>query len=71
MSTATALAADIGGTNARFAVAEIGAGGVRFPFQRTYPTKSFPDFEPALEAFLREARGARAIGGEPPPAGIW
>jgi glucokinase len=70
MPSATALAADIGGTNARFAVAEIGAGGVRLAFQRTYPTKSFPDFEPALDAFLREARDARAIGGEPLPAGI-
>jgi len=70
MSPATALAADIGGTNARFAVAEIGSDGVRLAFQRTYPTKSFPDFEPALQAFLREARGAHAIGGEPPPAGI-
>ena len=65
-----ALAADIGGTNARFAVAETGAGGVRLLFQRTYPTKSFPDFEPALQTFLREARGAGAIGTEPPPAAI-
>jgi glucokinase len=70
MSPATALAADIGGTNARFAVAQIDAGAVRLAFQRTYPTKSFPDFEPALEAFLREARSAGAIDGDPPPAGI-
>jgi glucokinase len=65
-----ALAADIGGTNARFAVAEIGSGGMRLAFQRTYPTSSFPDFEPALEAFLREARDAGAIGSELPRAAI-
>jgi glucokinase len=65
-----ALAADIGGTNARFAVADIVSGGVHLAFQRTYPTRSFPDFEPALEAFLREARAAGVIGGEPPSAAI-
>jgi glucokinase len=68
--TRRALAADIGGTNARFAVAEIRSGGVQLRFQRTYPTQSFPDFEPALEAFLREARAAGAIGAEPPPAAV-
>jgi glucokinase len=65
-----ALAADIGGTNARFALADVGAGGVRFAFQRTYPTRSFPDFEPALQAFLREARGAGVLGAQVPPAAI-
>jgi glucokinase len=69
-SSPSALAADIGGTNARFAIAESHAGSVRLVFQRTYPTASFPDFEPALEAFVREARDAGAIGGELPPAGI-
>jgi glucokinase len=67
---ARALAADIGGTNARFALAEIASGGVRLAFQRSYPTTSFPDFEPALEAFLREARAAGALGRELPPAAI-
>ncbi|HEX7054276.1 MAG TPA: glucokinase [Burkholderiales bacterium] len=68
--TQRALAADIGGTNARFAVAEKAAREVRLVFQRTYPTASFPDFEPALAAFLQEARAAGAIGGEPPPAAV-
>lgn len=65
-----ALAADIGGTNARFAIAESHDAGVRLVFQRTFPTASFPDFEPALEAFVLEARQAGAIGGEMPPACI-
>lgn len=64
------LAADIGGTNARFAVAEIASGDARLLFQRTYPTASFPDFEPALERFLREAREAAAIGRSTPRAAI-
>jgi glucokinase len=68
--TDLALAADIGGTNARFAVAESREAGARLVFQRTYPTASFPDFEPALEAFVREARAAGAIGRELPPACI-
>ena len=64
------LAADIGGTNARFAIAEGASGALRLVFQRTYPTKSFPDFEPALAAFLDEARGAGAVGAAPPRAAI-
>jgi glucokinase len=65
-----ALAADIGGTNARFAVAEYDAGSVRLIFDRTYPTRGFPDFEPALEAFVGQARHAGALGRELPPACI-
>jgi glucokinase len=65
-----ALAADIGGTNARFAIAETHDAGVRLIFQRTYPTSSFPDFEPALEAFVGEAREAGTLGRELPPACI-
>jgi glucokinase len=49
------LAADIGATNARFAIAESDA---RIVFAHTYPTASFPDFEPALEEFLRDARAS-------------
>lgn len=52
------LAADIGATNARFAIVESGAGIV---FEKTYPTASFPDFEPALAAFLHDARGETAL----------
>lgn len=64
------LAADIGGTNARFAVADFSSGDARLVFQRTYPTKSFPDFEPAVAAFLSEARGAGALGPAPPRTAI-
>lgn len=70
MSARMALAADIGGTNARFAVADFAAGNAHLVFQRTYPTKSFPDFAPALVAFMGEARGAQVIGRDPPPAAI-
>lgn len=57
------LAADIGATNARFAIVEGGAGDARIIFERIYPTASFPDFEPALHAFLEEARSAHAATG--------
>lgn len=62
------LAADIGATNARFALVERPAAEARIVFERTYPTAGFPDFEPALATFLREAgsrpaRGAIAIAG--------
>jgi len=53
------LAADIGATNARFALVDSSAGETRVVFERTYPTASFPDFEPALEAFLDETRGEK------------
>jgi len=55
------LAADIGGTNARFALVE-GApqAAPRFAFKRVYATADFPGFEPALRAFLAEARSAGA-----------
>lgn len=55
----TVLAADIGATNARFALVERTTRAVRIVFERTYPTASFPDFEPTAAAFLDEARGGR------------
>jgi glucokinase len=55
------LAADIGGTNARFALVDSPAGDARIVFERTYPTASFPDFEPALEAFLGEIQGEKVL----------
>lgn len=58
MSTASnpiVLASDIGATNARFALVENPLGEARVVFQRIYPTASFPDFEPAIQTFLREA----------------
>jgi glucokinase len=51
------LAADIGGTNARFAVVD---GDSRIVFERIYATASFPSFEPALTAFLREMQAESA-----------
>jgi glucokinase len=59
------LAADIGGTNARFALVE---AGPRVVFRRTYRTADFPAFEAALRRFLEEAgtrpaRGTIAFAG--------
>jgi glucokinase len=53
------LAADIGATNARFALVDNPSSDARIVFERTYPTASFPDFEPALEAFLDETQGKK------------
>ena len=55
------LAADLGGTNARFAIVEAAADRLRVAFERTYPTTSFAGFEPALEAFLQEAQAVLAL----------
>lgn len=55
------LAADVGGTNARFALAERAEGAVRLIAQRTYPSAQFASFEPALRAFLAETRGAANV----------
>ncbi len=52
------LAADIGATNARFALVDIALPGARIAFERIYPTAGYPDFEPALRAFLQEAQAA-------------
>jgi glucokinase len=53
------LAADIGATNARFALVDGAPDEPRIAFERTYPTASFPDFEPALQAFLDETQGEK------------
>lgn len=58
------LAADVGGTNARFALAENAGTAPRLVFKRAYPTENFPAFEPALHAFLSDAQAA----GLPAPA---
>jgi glucokinase len=57
------LAADIGGTNARFALAEVSQSGVQFLFEHIYATADFPAFEPALDRFLADA--CAACGGSP------
>jgi glucokinase len=55
------LAADVGGTNARFAIAERDGDGVRLVTQRTYESARFPSFEPALRTFLAEAGTAANV----------
>lgn len=54
------LAADIGATHARFAFVDLDAGAARIALERDYATASYPGFRPALDEFLREARGAPA-----------
>jgi glucokinase len=55
------LAADVGGTNARFAIAERAGDEVHLIVQRTYPSARFPSFEPALRNFLAEAGNAASV----------
>ena len=56
------LAADIGATNASFALVDTGPGGARILFERIFPTAGYPDFEPALRAFLQDAQGTHRAG---------
>lgn len=51
-----ALIADIGGTNARFALAEFGARDISLRAERVYRTADFPGLQQALEAWLADAR---------------
>lgn len=55
-----ALIADIGGTNARFALAEPGAAGTALRSERIYRAADFPHLEDALAAFISEAGLASA-----------
>jgi glucokinase len=48
------LAADIGGTNARFALTEFEGHAAQVVFERIYATSDFSGFEPALERFLAD-----------------
>ena len=57
--TSRVLAADIGGTNARFAIAEVDSRGIRVRFARVYRTAAHPDFDTALTAFVEELRAQR------------
>jgi glucokinase len=52
------LAADIGATNARFAIVDVEAEAARIRFERMYATGRFAGFEPALETFVGELRRA-------------
>lgn len=49
------LVADIGGTNARFAVAEVAGGVVRLSAARTLKTADFPSLDAALRTYLDAA----------------
>jgi len=52
------LAADIGATNARFAIVEVEGEAARIRFERTYASGRFAGFEPALETFVGELKRA-------------
>jgi glucokinase len=55
------LADDIGGTNARFMIAEVGAEGCNVHFLHTLPSEEHPYFVTALTDFL-ELAGNAAVG---------
>lgn len=48
------LAGDIGGTNARLAIVEVGATGMRVIHKRRLPSRDFPALAPMVRAFLAE-----------------
>ena len=52
------LAGDIGGTNSRFALYEVGAA--KAAFERTYPSAAYAGLDVIAEKFLGEARAAFA-----------
>jgi glucokinase len=56
------LAGDIGGTNARLAIVDVGAAGVRVICKRRLSSRDFPGLAPMVRAFLAEAGGGRAPG---------
>lgn len=69
MSAAPLFVADIGGTNARFALAEVDGGDVRFLHRETMQAEDFEHLADAAKAFLeswggvRPARGVFAVAG--------
>src|SRR5690606_16513183 len=54
--------ADIGGTNARFALARAVDGGFDIPSPSIFLTADYPTMEDALRAFLKEAGMPRLAG---------
>ena len=52
----TILAADIGGTHARFAAIENDAGALRVVFRSRYPSREFPGLDAVIRAFVAESR---------------
>lgn len=57
MSAATLLVADIGGTNARFAIAERDGAGVRILHKETMQAEDFEHLQDAAKAFLESWNG--------------
>ncbi|MBU0499672.1 MAG: glucokinase [Gammaproteobacteria bacterium] len=51
------LAGDIGGTNSRFLIAEVGEGRYSVRFSRSLPSADYATFQAALDAFLDSAGG--------------
>ncbi|MDA1117665.1 MAG: glucokinase [Proteobacteria bacterium] len=64
------LGADIGATNARFAIAEAGSAAARILFQRTYATADHPGLGSAVRAFLAEAKATHGNALAPGRAAI-
>lgn len=58
--TARVLLADIGGTNARFALADVDAPAIELVEQRTLPTADYASLQHAAEAYLASV-GARPL----------
>lgn len=53
------LVADIGGTNARLALAEEASGGIAFPEKRTYPSAAFDSLGDLVRRFLDDVGADR------------
>jgi glucokinase len=58
----TGLVADIGGTHARFAIAQVAGGAVTLRDVRSLPGADYPSAEAAAQAYLAQI-GAPALGG--------
>jgi len=52
------LAGDIGGTNARLALVDVGGAATRIVEERRYPSRSAPGLGPIVRRFLDEVRSA-------------
>jgi glucokinase len=49
------LAGDVGGTNARLAMAELDGSSVQIARERTYPSRDYPGLTPIVQRFCEEA----------------
>ncbi len=54
------LAGDVGGTNTRLGLFEVGRGRLRFLSEKIYPSKNYKGLENILVAFLKEKRAIAA-----------